>query len=711
MATFDVKSAIAEGYTKREIADYLSKENNFDAESARKEGYSDDHIIGELTGKPYSAMQTEGPTDKNVEIPELFQLIGQGAGAAYGIGEAALQGYRGNIVRRIASEINKEIENQKKVDLIKNKSTSVTSAAPETYHTPHGLGEGAMKNVEHNIGQKIGNPLHAKLLKDDPVLKNYTLRGNSLIFTPTGADIGNTTAAPGSNVTPETTTPLTAKQRAAAMLSKPAAQRGLSATSLAGRIVTPAYGLGQTGYGLAEFTNRMQEGTTPREKAAAIANLGASVSGFGSAAKNPKIKYPSAAISGGLNWLADLIAGEEKEPEQKATGGLINGYAKGKIIKSGLESAVGKPPRAASKIKDQATPLWEKFGYDPKKISEQYPEVLPPVEKIDPKKGTTYLGKNLSQEALAVQKARQAAQKEIEAGNYTPFFDITKRSYVDPANYPMLDKTIELKMPKKAETLAKHRAIAQSPEATARLEAAYEAGAGSPKAHGFYMMKQLEDEYIKELGPELGRTAFRRDFAEPMAATTGGQTPTANLMMTAMHNYFANKGLPIPSKGYDLPFPVGGNKLQSNIDMSQKLFNTGTLSAADSPKRYNFASNFMGHTDRPTIDEQMMRLFNPKGEGAPDWYGVNEEAVNLLANKRNVLPVNYQEVAWAAAKGYPGQPMIEDFNQMLYRTSRITGQPQEEVLKGFIRRNKPMYGITGLGALGAQEDGGVNNPD
>jgi hypothetical protein len=264
-------------------------------------------------------------------------------------------------------------------------------------------------------------------------------------------------------------------------------------------------------------------------------------------------------------------------------------------------------------------------------------------------------------------------------------------------------------MPKKAETLAKHRGLAQSPGATSRLESAYEAAAGSPKAHGFYQMKQLEDEFIKELGPEAGRQAFRDRFALPMAATTGGQTPNANLMMTAMHNYFANKGMPIPSRGFDIPYPVGGNKLQSNIDKSQELFRTGALSAADSPKRYNFASNFMGHADRPTIDEQMMGLFNPGGKGAPDWYGVNEEAVNILAKKRGVDPVNYQEVAWAGAKGYEGQPMMEEINQMIQRTSRMTGQSPEEVLKGFIRGNKPMYGMTGLGALEAT--GGVNNPE
>lgn len=420
-----------------------------------------------------------------------------------------------------------------------------------------------------------------------------------------------------------------------------------------------------------------------------------------------------AARSGGLSAVGALGSAATFIPHPLAKGvgtalGVAAPLANAYLESKGYAKGGKLDPKA---VKKDVTSLWEKFGYDPKKIASQYPEVLPPVEKIDPKSGKAYMAKQLSPEAMAIQKARQAAQKEIELGMYSPFFDITKRSYVNPANYSMPEKTLELTMPKKAETLAKHRGLAQSPEATARLEAAYGAAEGSPKAHGFYQMKQLEDAFIKELGPEAGMEAFKNRFALPMAATTGGQTPNANLMMTAMHNYFANKGQPIPSRGFDIPYPVGGNKLQSNIDKSQELFQTGTLSAAESPKRYNFASNFMGYSDRPTIDEQMMGLFNPAGKGAPDWYGVNEEAVNMLAKKRGVDPVNYQEVAWAGAKGYEGQPMIEEINQMIHRTSRITGQSPEEVLRGFVRGNKPMYGITGLGAIGAQESGGVNNPN
>jgi hypothetical protein len=43
--------------------------------------------------------------------------------------------------------------------------------------------------------------------------------------------------------------------------------------------------------------------------------------------------------------------------------------------------------------------------------------------------------------------------------------------------------------------------------------------------------------------------------------------------------------------------------------------------------------------------------------------------------------------------------MMQEINEMLYRTGRITGEDPETILKGYIRGNKPMYGLTGLGGL------------
>jgi len=453
-------------------------------------------------------------------------------------------------------------------------------------------------------------------------------------------------------------------------------------------------GMGVMGAEAGKTISDIEKGDTGEAILSGIGTVGGALS-------QSRIK-PLRAIGTGLSLLVPTVQGgkevkdifypSKEEEEKKAAGGLVH-LAEGGKLGKGLEV-----------IKKSTQPLWEKYGYDPIKMRSEYPEVLPPVLKMDKKKGTEYLSKQLSPEALAVQKARQEAQKQVDAGNYTPFYDLLKRSYVDPANYPLPQRTIDLTLPKKAETLAAHTAKANDPAAIARLNAAYDAAKDSPNAHLFYGMKQLQNDYIKELGPEKGIAAFKSGFADPMAATTGGQTPNANLMMTALHNFYAGKGQPIPSKGYELPYPIGGDKLQSNINQSQKLFETGMIDPILNPKRYNFSSNFLGHSDRPTIDDQMMRLFDPKGKGAPDYFGINEKVVNDLAAQRQVLPVNFQEVAWAGGKEYGGKPMMQEINEMIARTSMITGEKPEEVVKRFIHKKGPMFGVAGVGAGTSLED-------
>ncbi|MCI0756688.1 hypothetical protein [Teichococcus vastitatis] len=50
MATFDVKGALAEGYSLGEIAEHVAKSSRFDLGAARQEGYSDAEIVSHLTG-------------------------------------------------------------------------------------------------------------------------------------------------------------------------------------------------------------------------------------------------------------------------------------------------------------------------------------------------------------------------------------------------------------------------------------------------------------------------------------------------------------------------------------------------------------------------------------------------------------------------------------------------------------------------------------
>jgi hypothetical protein len=340
------------------------------------------------------------------------------------------------------------------------------------------------------------------------------------------------------------------------------------------------------------------------------------------------------------------------------------------------------------------------FNYDKYKLSQVYPDVIPPVLATDAKTGKEFLQKQLSPEAIEVQKARKAAQKQIDAGNYQPHFDINQRYYADPSHYPTAGYTQTDIVPKKAETIAKYTELANNPESLARLNAAFQKGKDRPAAKDWYAMGQLEDAFIKELGPEEGRKQFKARFADAMAATTGGADPNSNLMMAAFTNYQKGLGKEIPTKAADLPFPIGGRFVSGNMEQAKKLAEMGEIPVTN-PKRHNFSANFLGHRDVSTLDEQMSQLWDPKMMSPPpNAYGIYQQALAKEAEKAGVHPANYQDVAWAGAKDYPGKPMMQEINEMLARTHAITGEPQEEILKGFIHGNKPMYGIGAAGGLG-----------
>lgn len=349
------------------------------------------------------------------------------------------------------------------------------------------------------------------------------------------------------------------------------------------------------------------------------------------------------------------------------------------------------------------------------KYASRYPKVAAGVEKVDPISGKTYLGRGQSAEAADVEKLRAAASKDIKAGNYDPMFPLEERYHVDPSNYPVEGSTIEQALPKKPATIEKWVNEFDTPATRQRLQDAYAAGSQSPLAHNWYAMGQLEDAFVKELGPDAGRQAFRDMFANAMAATTGGNSPTVNLLTAAYGNFMRNLGKDVPTASVKVPYPVSGRYLAGNLDMYNKVLNAGQdLTAAGQPKRFNFAANFMGHQQPSTIDEQMMTLFDPAGKykGAPpgDSYGVLQRIIDDEAAKAGVSPQEFQAQAWAGAKGSEGKPMMQHVNEMIYRTSQVTGKSAQDVLRGFIRGDMPMYSGFGMslpdasGTQGAPDD-------
>ena len=382
----------------------------------------------------------------------------------------------------------------------------------------------------------------------------------------------------------------------------------------------------------------------------------------------------------------------------------LDAISRGSQVTYGNNLQVGLRPEYAA-LALAATPTGKArkaagAGYDMAKIAKQYPDTMPPVLAFDEKTGKEFLKKVNSEEAAAVEKARKAAQKEIDKGNYTPFFPLEDRYYADVSSYPLAGNTLIDTLPKKAETLARHKEKYDTPEVRAKLTAAYEKGSQSPMTKDWYATGQLENEFIKEYGKKEGSRLYKEAFADAMAATTGGADPTSNLLMAYYGNFMRNAGKDLPANAYDLPYPIGGRFASGNIGMYDKVINQGRgLSAAEQPKRFDFSANFLGHRDKATMDEQMSSAWDllapPKGT-----YGVFEGVVQDLAKQRGIPAANFQDVTWAGLKGSTGKPMMQHINEAIERTSRVTGKSPEDVVRdSLVRRTAPLYSVAPFGLL------------
>lgn len=366
-------------------------------------------------------------------------------------------------------------------------------------------------------------------------------------------------------------------------------------------------------------------------------------------------------------------------------------------------AARASAPAVVSNVSGSRKRAASSARYDVDKVAQDYPDTAPPVLAVDKNTGREFLQKQLSSEAEALSAARRAAQKDIEAGNFTPYFAPDERFYANPEAYNLQGNTLVDAMPKRADTIAKYEARATDPAAVDRLKQAYLRGLEHPDAADWYAMGQLEKSFIDQYGPEAGRMLFKERFADAMAATTGGADPTSNLLMAQYGNNLRVRGAEIPSETYNLPFPIGGRYASGNMAMFDKLINQGAGLTTGNPKRFNFSGNFLGDTKRATIDEQMSGLFEP-GMAIPpgDSYGVYERALGDIARDFEVDPANFQDIAWAGGKlaktpNFQPKPMIQILNETIERTARVTGRDPDEVVEEVIvKAARPTYAKGGF---------------
>ena len=201
-------------------------------------------------------------------------------------------------------------------------------AAPESVGP---LGQGAVKNIEHNLGQQIGNKLHLGF-QDKPVA-GFNLRPGSLVITPTTLTNPPAAAAPSAPA-------------AAPRASMPRMRSAMQAVPKpAGRAaVTSGMGIA-AGSGI-DALQQAREGNIAPAAASALSTAG----GTAMMSSNPKIR-----ALGGLASLLGIGSRYLLEPEEeKAAGGVIQGYAgKGLVeaVKGGLNAVKKFVPKETKIVK------------------------------------------------------------------------------------------------------------------------------------------------------------------------------------------------------------------------------------------------------------------------------------------------------------------------------------------------------------------------
>lgn len=357
--------------------------------------------------------------------------------------------------------------------------------------------------------------------------------------------------------------------------------------------------------------------------------------------------------------------------------------------------------------------------FDPVEMQTRYPRVGLPDVGVNEENGKLFFSRGKSPEAEAVMALRKTIQKSIKAGDYEPFFKLEDRFDVDPTFYDRPEMTTKT-LPKLDATQERYRKAVDTPEARTRLKVAYEKGL-SEMSKNWYMVGQLEEQYIKRLGPEEGRRRFA-DHIDAIAATTGGNDPTSNWLMARWGIHKRAKGEKLPGMGALMPSPVGGRYAGNNASTFEKLMHGLGIGPGENPKRYDFSRNFLGQVDSGTIDEQMTKLITPeidiekpltkkqikegmtetqyvkkKNPLAPpgDSYGIYQEIIRATAKEMGIDPRMLQEVAWAGAKSSEGMPMMQHINESIERTAKITGLSPQEVINGWIDEKLPAFGVAG----------------
>jgi hypothetical protein len=382
-------------------------------------------------------------------------------------------------------------------------------------------------------------------------------------------------------------------------------------------------------------------------------------------------------------------------------------------------AANGSPAATVEEIAD--TPLGPMT-----ELAWRYPKIAPPILKLDSTTGEYYWARQLSQEALDAQALRGSAQKEINKGNYTPEYNPAERFPASSDRNSSISDTRNIRMVRAA-TQQKYDAMARSDEARQRILEAYRRGELQKENAAYWSdVGQFEKDFLEEYGPDLGPRKFK-EFAESMAATTPGTSPTDNLLLAHYGRYLKATSQEMPKAAHEIPYPVGGRYLMPNMNRFNKMVVEERGVTPATPKSYNYANDILGHysppdrlgiggnrpppeyrIDGPMIDERISRLIDPDMTVPPRGsYGHFQSALDDLAKELGLHPQYFRDLVWAGANpNHPTKPLIQIINEAIERTHRVTGMTRAAIRRGIVRANIPLYGIGGmLAAPQLLEDG------
>jgi hypothetical protein len=153
---FDVEAAKKEGYTDKDIADYLAKQKGFNVEGARKEGYSDADIVSHLTGTTPTPQEPVNETRAETErllaqpVPEQPQASPSVMEQMFGLGSPTARVVKGAVVdpllaiNQMASRLFPKIIQEKADQLINKYEQATNEARGSTSFDPYQLAGGVL---------------------------------------------------------------------------------------------------------------------------------------------------------------------------------------------------------------------------------------------------------------------------------------------------------------------------------------------------------------------------------------------------------------------------------------------------------------------------------------------------------------------------------------------------------------------------------------